>query len=595
MGIHKPIAFASLLITVLLGTASIGAPIGGNALSIDVTKTPFSKYGAWIAVLADSKSGPLTILNPHEHFGPDRTLALTFEANGKPVSYSIEGSPCVIDVKSEQGTARISVASDDSLVIETTGINPVFRFLVGRPLADREQQLSYPMPKASGAAGSYYEKRLAKGYSTYVYPIKCAYSDVDEQQFRVSCKDGASRVILQICLHAKNAYPAHDSVKDAAAAVSLEWDKFLKTLPKVPESRRNAAETAWYNIWSSFVRAEGVYEYDAVLMTKSFMTYVWSWDHCFNGLALARSNHQLAVQQLMLPFPLMTEEGYLPDMWCAPSEICWPAYKPPIHGGCLGRLREIKEIDEPTLRRLYAYLTRWTNFWMDHCDDDKDGVPNYVHNGCDSGWDNSTLFDQGAKIESPDLSAFLILQMDELSQVADKLGDKDAAKTWLKRKNKLKSDFYAHSWNTERFVAKMSGSHTFEEKPTSLLSLMPLVMGNELDKDKFDKLVAILKRDFLTENGLPSEMVTSPHYEPDGYWRGPIWAPSTYLIVDGLRRGGRPDLAKEIARRFCDMIQNKAGGNYENFDALTGKGLRAAGYTWTAAVNILLMEEYLSE
>ena len=65
-------------------------------MSIDVTKTPFSKSGAWIAVLADSKSGPLTILNPHEHFGPDRTLALTFEADVKPVEYSIEGSPSVI-------------------------------------------------------------------------------------------------------------------------------------------------------------------------------------------------------------------------------------------------------------------------------------------------------------------------------------------------------------------------------------------------------------------------------------------------------------------------------------------------------------------
>ena len=64
------------------------------------------------------------------------------------------------------------------------------------------------------------------------------------------------------------------------------------------------------------------------------------------------------------------------------------------------------------------------------------------------------------------------------------------------------------------------------------------------------------------------------------------------LIVEGLRRGGRPDLAREIARRFCDLCE-VAGGNYENFDALTGQGLRDQGYTWTASVNLLLMHEYL--
>jgi hypothetical protein len=43
------------------------------------------------------------------------------------------------------------------------------------------------------------------------------------------------------------------------------------------------------------------------------------------------------------------------------------------------------------------------------------------------------------------------------------------------------------------------------------------------------------------------------------------------------------------------MIAQRAGGNFENFDAITGRGQSAEGYTWTAAVNLLLMEEYLQE
>ena len=94
-------------------------------------------------------------------------------------------------------------------------------------------------------------------------------------------------------------------------------------------------------------------------------------------------------------------------------------------------------------------------------------------------------------------------------------------------------------------MAKLSRSHEYEANPTGLLSLMPLVLGDLLPAHIREKPVEVLKRDFLTDNGLATEMPASPKYEPDGYWRGPIWAPTTYLLVDGLRRGGYAELAGE--------------------------------------------------
>ena len=38
----------------------------------------------------------------------------------------------------------------------------------------------------------------------------------------------------------------------------------------------------------------------------------------------------------------------------------------------------------------------------------------------------------------------------------------------------------------------------------------------------------------LTAWGPATEQTTSPLYEEDGYWRGPIWGPSTMLVVMGL-------------------------------------------------------------
>ena len=138
----------------------------------------------------------------------------------------------------------------------------------------------------------------------------------------------------------------------------------------------------------------------------------------------------------------------------------------------------------------------------------------------------------------------------------------------------------------------MSGAHTCDGNSTCLLALMPLVLGELLDKEKREKLKTILEKDFLTANGLATEMPSSKEYESDGYWRGPIWAPTTYLLIDGLRRGGYASLAEQIAAKYCHMSCKIAKGNYENFDALTGEGLRAPGYTWAASVYMLLHWEY---
>jgi hypothetical protein len=57
-----------------------------------------------------------------------------------------------------------------------------------------------------------------------------------------------------------------------------------------------------------------------------------------------------------------------------------------------------------------------------------------------------------------------------------------------------------------------------------------------------------------------------------------------------LLKAGEKELATDIARRFCDMLAFTANGDFENFDTLIGKGLRASGYTWTSSMNILLLE-----
>lgn len=560
-------------------------------MQFDISHTPFSKYGSYLSVSTDERNptAHLLIRNARKKWGEERLFDLVFQRDGQPVPVRVTATPSVVTVQAEGGTARIYLRQDTELVIECRGLDVLMQ--LARPQhgfgVDVDER-AYLFIDHIGEL--YVTTTILRGAAT---TVRTPDDDVERCPIRglqVRGVDGTALIHLNAQPYQQETPAPAPEIDADIAAVQAEWDAFAAGMPAVPASRRESAELAWYNIWSCVVRAGGLLAYDAVLMSKRGMSAVWTWDHCFNALALGTVDFETGLQQLLLPFELQRSTGQLPDRWTA-TESTWTITKPPIHGWTLHKLLEGREVAPAMLQKLYDHLARFTDWWFTYRDTDGDGIPNYYH-GCDSGWDNSTLFDIGYGLESPDLPAFLFLQMRTLADLALRLGQEDEAKGWLARAETLLQRLYAHSWDGEGFIATLSRSHAHEERPTSLLALMPLVLGEYLAPEKFARLVERLERDFLTPYGPATEMPSSPKYNPDGYWRGPIWAPSTYLIVDGLARGGRPDLAAEIARRFCDLCE-VAGGNYENFDALTGQGLRDQAYTWTASVNLLLMHEYL--
>jgi glycogen debranching enzyme len=377
------------------------------------------------------------------------------------------------------------------------------------------------------------------------------------------------------------------------AEVEAEYQAWLDRMVAVPERYAEAREIAAYIDWSCVVAPSGHLTRPAMYMSKNWMTGIWSWDHCFNALAIAHEDPALAWDQFMIMFDNQDRYGALPDRLDDKLAI-WNFCKPPIHGWTLRHLMRVSDwITVDRLREAYEPLCRWTEWWFTCRDDDGDGVPQY-HHGNDSGWDNCTAFMVGPPVEGADLSAFLVIQMDVLSEVAQVLGRTQESKAWKAEADALLDRLLAHSWRGDRFVAPRSGDHTTYESDT-LFHFLPIVLGQRLPVEVRQKLIAGLKEEgrFLTVHGLATESVRSPLYESDGYWRGPIWAPSTMLLIDGLATSGEMAFAREVARRFCDMAVRS--GMAENYDALTGEGLRDRAYTWTSSVFLILAHEYLAQ
>ncbi|MEY9852802.1 hypothetical protein ABH923_002480 [Leifsonia sp. EB41] len=376
-------------------------------------------------------------------------------------------------------------------------------------------------------------------------------------------------------------YAATATFEELVARQRSAFEAYADRLRGAAEETPGTRKAA-YVLWSATVAPSGFVGREAVLMSKHWMDKVWSWDHCFNALALAPGDADAALDQFLLPFDHQDASGALPDS-VTHSEVLYNFVKPPIHGWAFRELeaRASRPFTPAELATVYERLAAWTRFWLDSRRAPGHALPYYQH-GNDSGWDNATTFDTDRVIESPDLAAFLILQLDVLAGLADRLGE--ASGDWMEARDGLARALLGELWTGDRFVARAVDSGR-PSSSTSLLNALPIVLGEQLPPEVAERLAATIAG-HLTEWGPATEPVDSPRYEPDGYWRGPIWAPSTVLIESGLRRAGFEELADRVSAAFRRVCERS--GFAENFDAVTGDGLRDRAYTWTAGAYLVL-------
>jgi hypothetical protein len=89
--------------------------------------------------------------------------------------------------------------------------------------------------------------------------------------------------------------------------------------------------------------------------------------------------------------------------------------------------------------------------------------------------------------------------------------------------------------------------------------------------------------------GVPSFEPGRPEFEPQRYWRGPVWLIVNWMLIDGLQRSGRVDLAARIRHDSLALVER--AGFAEYFNPLTGEPLGGSAFSWTAAMYLHLGAE----
>jgi hypothetical protein len=564
-------------------------------VTFDIRRTPFSRFGSYFAV-GYRPDGPLGaglyLRSVHGQGVVRPDLFRLLWADGEPVQASeVEAGPAQLFLRhregghaalciTEPGTVRVrgegmglrlEMAPGPGVVVHPAGdarwvfnVRPAYRKYMLQALVG---EVAVDAPTAINARKVLVHERIV----AHLRPGYRGDVDVALDEF------GSAWVPHE-----------HRPFADGVAAVQGEFAGWLAGMPEVAPELVDAMARAAYIDGSCAVAPSGLLTRPTLYMSKGHMCNVWSWDHCFNAMALSYGYPDLAWDQLMVVADQQDAHGAFPDAlndFVKHYNFC----KPPVHGWALRLMRErTPDFFTPArLREIYEPFGRWADWWLTHRVAEGQRLPHYLH-GNDSGWDNSTLFDAGVPVIAPDLAALLALHCSELADIAYGLGITQDALHWRETANRLVRDLLSRLWNGTRFEAL----RLYDEEVVtsdSLIYCIPIVLGKRLPKPVRDALVAQL-RPFITEHGLATERPDSPHYTADGYWRGPIWAPSTLLIVHGLAEIGEMRLARQIAQAFCAMCARS--GFAENFDALTGEGLRDPAYTWTASVFMILAHEY---
>lgn len=570
------------------------AASSGPAFSVH--DIPFSTYGSWFdisPVVAEKTYAEDLHLVSHQN-GMHAVLRLVpvDPATGDRAATRVEATPGLLGWSGDSGHIDLAYESADTVRLRGSGLG-VGVLAAAHTLTPFSGTYFFHDPAARAHVFTSYETgrryRVTLLSGTLAEPVgDQALSSSDRGLTVTAQADGAWEIAIEELDTARPPYTPSAPFDDIVESARGAFADFVDAVAPWRSSVTPAAELAAYVVWSASVRPAGLVTRPAVLMSKHWMDKVWSWDHCFNALALAPGRPALALDQFALPFDHQDDSGALPDS-VTHSEVLHNFVKPPIHGWAFGRLR--RRLPAPPghdeLARTYARLERWTDFWLTARRAPGALLPYYQH-GNDSGWDNATTFDPERVVVTADLTAFLVLQMRELSYLAKELGKEEQARRWADAAEETQSALLDQLWTGDRFVAR--GAATGDTwSSSSLLDLMPIMLGEHLPEDVSSALADHIKA-HLTPHGLATELPTSPHYLPDGYWRGPIWAPATVLIEDGLRRAGHQRLADDIGARFRALCETH--GFAENFDALTGTGLRDRAYTWTASSYLLLAEAH---
>ena len=532
---------------------------------LDISRAPFSRRGSRIMVLegpsvagVEASQSSLFIAytsGVNSQKGSRYNLIRIDPVyDGLPVPYTYKANPGKLTLRTEYGSVDICFESDDVLRIRGSGVGIQF-FLPFRYHEQFLDRLDGTVVAGFNEIGEFLFEAISGSQSHNGAWNAPKMIPEDTTVIWAPDKDGNLSGYLRHADWSPDRLTVMRPFDECVADALRDFDEWCRKYEPVPEKYAHIRLYAIYLIWICCLSPKGKTPVDMVYMMRNGMLMrAMGWHQGYQAMA-AWQDIDLAVRWLYSMFHIRDEYGQLPD-GANSSYRFMLTTKPPFQGFALLNILDHVGIDALTVEHctlLYEPMIDWINWWLNF-HDCGDGFVSYLH-ADESGWDDSTIFHKGLPVESADIAAFLVLLMEAVGKIGERLGKAEESVIWLKRSADLLDLMIKTFWNGEKFIGRLSRTHEVVDCD-SIAICQPIILGKRLPDDIIDKIAEMLgdPKKFFTSRGFVSESLASEYYDVNGpFMMGMIIAPVQLMITVGLYNAGKKELALESARRWCEL------------------------------------------
>lgn len=209
--------------------------------------------------------------------------------------------------------------------------------------------------------------------------------------------------------------------------------------------------------------------------------------------------------------------------------------------------------------------------------------------------DGKIYKDHPFKVKDITFSSILYIADQRLLYIAKALGeDTSQIQAWLE---KFKQGLLAYCLDSQTkllYDFDLISGRLLRVKTAG--NFIPLITG-AVPKKIADDIIRHLNEPNYCGQGacaiklLPSVGIQEPYFQPENYWRGPIWLNVNWFLWRGLRAYGRQKRALNLAQNLLDLVEKQ--GFYEFYSPISGQGLGARNFSWSAAVTLEILDDLI--
>ncbi len=479
--------------------------------------------------------------------------------DGEELPYRYECDPAKLTVTTKKGTIEFTYEQSDIMRVRVKG--------VGLRVFYEPQMHEGGVERKKGEVElgfNFIGKLLFKEISgTMSNNAKWNFREVCPYPFEIDLTPDPVTGVGELAVHeydsntaAKESYIGFD---EAYRNTLSDFERFCENYPPVPVMYRDMAKKAAWTVWHSYLGPRGSLKKPIVYMHKLFMNRAFGWHQCFHAMAMTK-NAREAWDLLLSMFEYQDQAGGVPDNISDRNQYVRISTKPPLYGYAVVYILDnfdVSALTRDDYENLYDKLCSYSDWWFVHHDHAKTGYPAYYHVD-ESGYDESTLFDEGLPIQAPDLQAYMVMLCEALSRLASLTGKSSEAEQWMSRSKRVLAFLTDELWDGEQFRAKLTTSGQYC-KCGSIAQLQPVMLGSRLPMHIIKKLAERLldPDEFLTDFGVATENLKSDKLVMRAFTRGAVVAPTQFLLIYGLLDAGEKEAAYTIAAKYLNALMIK--------------------------------------